>query len=277
MNRMLSIALIIFMGLPGVAFGQSAKDAVKALKKLEARTETGINYKDFSAALADTKVEVESFLNSKLAKKNPELSECLKKTLEHYMISNELISEKRHKLSIAMGKLDILESDAIYTDSPLGKMIMRKYPRIEPSKPSYPRDNKPYYLLQIVIPEIWGEASKELKKYDLSTGTIKVPDIPDIPAGQRINYGSKIDELHSKMKSEFDRLAQSDPKNAVAVSVGVISNVKNLIKERDKLKLNALKYYHGNLPPDLAKKFEESEKKTDQVKKTMQDAGAQWQ
>jgi hypothetical protein len=161
MRRILSITLIIFMGLNGVAFGQSAKDAVKALKKLEAKTETGINYKDFATALADTKVEVESFVNSKQAKRNPGLSECLNKTLEHYMLTNKIMNQRIQNLRMARetgDKFAEIDSDVIKTDSPLGKMLMRQYPRIEPHKGKY--------FIEILIPEIWNEASKELKKCD---------------------------------------------------------------------------------------------------------------
>jgi hypothetical protein len=94
---------------------------------------------------------------------------------------------------------------------------------------------------------------------------------------QAMKYSSKIDELHIKMANELTQLAQvlrSNPKNAVAFFAGPMSNIENFIKERDNLKLEALKYYHGNLPPDLSKKFEDSEQRTDRAKKAMQDERA---
>lgn len=129
-----------------------------------------------------------------------------------------------------------------------------------------------FYRVRLDLQEVW--------VYDQNSGKVLLKQkVSDILAGQRIKYGIKIDELHSKMQSELSRLiqlVQSDPKNAVAVSRGPMSNVEKLIKERDNLKFEALKYYHRNLPPDLAKKFEESERRTDSVRKTMRDAGAQW-
>jgi hypothetical protein len=151
------------MGLAGVTFGQSANDAIKALKKLEAKTETGINYKDFATALADTKVEVESFVNSKQAKKKPGLAECLNKTLGHYMLTNKIMNERNFNRRMAResgNKYAELDSDVIKTDSPMGKMLMRQYPRIKP--------DKGMYFVEIVVPEIWKEASNELKKCDSS-------------------------------------------------------------------------------------------------------------
>lgn len=96
----------------------------------------------------------------------------------------------------------------------------------------------------------------------------------DVETQTQAKYSSKIDELLYKMANELNQLArvlQSHPKDPVAVCVGPMSTVENFIKERDNLKLEALKYYHGNLPPDLAKKFAISEQATDQAKKAMQD------
>lgn len=128
------------------------------------------------------------------------------------------------------------------------------------------------YSVRLDIEEVW--------VYNQNSGKVLLKQkVPDIPTGKKINYSSKIDELHNKMKSELDRLGQlvrSDPQKAVAVSVGPMSKIENLIKERDNLKIEALKYYHSNLPPDLAEKFKESERRTDYVRKTMRDAGARW-
>ena len=67
--------------IPSIAFGQSAKDAIRALKKLEARVEAGISYKDYAPALGDAKFEVNLFLESPEAKEMPRLSEAVKKTI----------------------------------------------------------------------------------------------------------------------------------------------------------------------------------------------------
>jgi hypothetical protein len=90
-----------------------------------------------------------------------------------------------------------------------------------------------------------------------------------------IEYINKIEDLHKKMARECNILAQSG-QDAVPTSGGVISNLKKLINERDNLRLEAIKIYQGKLPSDLTKKFDESERKTDQAKGILMKAGANW-
>jgi len=51
------------------AFAQTAKEAVFGLKKLQARCEAGINYNDYSNAIADAKFPVTLYMESADAKK----------------------------------------------------------------------------------------------------------------------------------------------------------------------------------------------------------------
>ena len=99
---------------------------------------------------------------------------------------------------------------------------------------------------------------------------------PEVLSKQALKYSNNIDELHRKMQNEINILAKSGTQNVVAASTVVLPNIKRLIAERDNLKFDAIKYYHGQLPPDLAKKFEESERRTDKIKTTFQNAGGHW-
>ena len=65
----LFVVLLFMLSVP--AFGQSAKEAIKALKKLEARCETGTNYRDYVNAMVDAKFEVNLFLEGSEAKSSP--------------------------------------------------------------------------------------------------------------------------------------------------------------------------------------------------------------
>jgi hypothetical protein len=59
----ITIGIMIFFGYIN-CFAQSAKEAVKALQKLQAKVETGISFQDYFRALGDTKFEVDLFLRS---------------------------------------------------------------------------------------------------------------------------------------------------------------------------------------------------------------------
>ncbi len=251
MKRILSVILIVLFGSVGLAYGQSAKDVYKAVKKAELSA-TGPRA-TFASAMTDAETEFDLFNDSPEAKKNPEFTSHIKKAIG----------------SLAMVQLS-RDPNMI-----MGFVLMEK----QKGKGNAGLDPATRFK------EGMDTATRELELAKKYMGLIGTPsgeseadtkNIPDINDRQKINYSNRIDELHSRMKSEFGILAQSDPKNAKAVSVGVISNIKKLINERDNLKFEALKYYHMKLPPDLAKKFEESERATDQAKKTMQNAGAQW-
>lgn len=79
MKRMLALILIVLFGSVGLAYGQTAKDAIKALKKLEAKTESGMSYQKYREALGDTNAEVKIFLESKAGKKITCISSIYKK------------------------------------------------------------------------------------------------------------------------------------------------------------------------------------------------------
>jgi hypothetical protein len=65
---LLAMALGLLVGLSSICYAQSAKEAVRALPKLQARVEAGISYRDYSPALGDALFEVKLFLQSPGAK-----------------------------------------------------------------------------------------------------------------------------------------------------------------------------------------------------------------
>jgi hypothetical protein len=89
MKSMMQFFLVIFVllfsvGNPASAWGQPGKDAIRSLKKLEAKTQFGISYDDYSEELASTKSEVNLFLAGPDAKNQFKLAGAMKKALEHY-------------------------------------------------------------------------------------------------------------------------------------------------------------------------------------------------
>lgn len=63
---------------------ETATDAIRALKKLESRTEAGISLHDYPAALGEVKFTVKMYLESKAAKGNQKATEDIKIVLECY-------------------------------------------------------------------------------------------------------------------------------------------------------------------------------------------------
>jgi hypothetical protein len=76
------------------AIPDDAKAVVKALKKLQARTEIGINFQDYDSAVSDVYPEVKVFIESTESKDMPELRLVLKNAIDCYLKVRELWSIK---------------------------------------------------------------------------------------------------------------------------------------------------------------------------------------
>ena len=73
--------------LPSFVFGQSAKDAYKALKKIEAKVEVGIGYKDYMNALGDAQYEVNLYSQGAESTKESDVVSLMKNVLNHYRLA----------------------------------------------------------------------------------------------------------------------------------------------------------------------------------------------
>lgn len=87
MKKLLGSMLVLIMAFLGGCSKQppkAAMSAVKALKRLEARTQVGISYREYGPALGEAKAEVNLFLESPEAAKMPELTTSISKAMNHY-------------------------------------------------------------------------------------------------------------------------------------------------------------------------------------------------
>lgn len=81
MIALLMNAILFFVAFPSISSAQLAEDAVMALKKLDARTDVGISYKQYSPALGEAKFSVNVYLESKEAMSNQELKDAIIKAI----------------------------------------------------------------------------------------------------------------------------------------------------------------------------------------------------
>lgn len=141
-------ALIIIYSLlvPAITFGQSANDAILALKKLEARVETGISYKDYAPVLGETKYSVKLFLDSSEAKENPELAFHIKSAMQYFEIANFIWEYKYRNRRV---------EHFIPKDDDYGKLILEKFPDIEIHQFGI--------YISDALSRYWNEASKEIQ------------------------------------------------------------------------------------------------------------------
>jgi hypothetical protein len=159
MKRAFVVIFVILFGFVGLAYAQSAKDAYKALKKLEVRTQAGVSYRDYPAVLTDAETEVDLFLKSKAAKKNPQFSEHIKKAMTSYVMAMEV-----WKLKFGYGS----PSDIIRINTTEGKLISKIYPKAKIHRSegigsgTFRIQPYQYYFIPEVLSGLWSDASKEV-------------------------------------------------------------------------------------------------------------------
>jgi len=154
MKRLFTLPVIILLiiCLPIISRAESAKDVVKALMKLDAKFQTGLTRQDFSNGLADVKYEVKLFQLSEEVKKCPELTESIKKALNHYEWANEVLRE----CTGACIRLSV--------DKSLAQELLKLYPEAYNS-PIYHVDYGNMYFLMAspLISLICSKASPEIE------------------------------------------------------------------------------------------------------------------
>ncbi|HRY37298.1 MAG TPA: hypothetical protein P5347_01135 [Smithellaceae bacterium] len=198
MKKLFIATMAIGLTLTAItAFAQTAKEAIFGLKKLQARCQIGISYKDYSSAVADAKFPVNLFIESADAEKFPDLKAAINKAMEHYETAN-LFWNRR--MNVRQGEV-MLESGLIWTKSPMGQYISNNYPEavaIEPTTGvNWLLGNPKYYPLDSVLPIMWNKASKELENATAIYSTIE---------GETSNDIDKIKQENEKLKTENENL-----------------------------------------------------------------------
>lgn len=151
---MKKILCFIILLIPIFAYADNTKDAVMALKKMEARVQSGISYRDYGNALADAKFPVNLFMESIEVKKNPGLTDSISKVMKHYEFAGDLWNAK-----IKAPLDDMLHKGLIWDKKAMAKEIKDLYPNVPPPSGLLVK----YYSVDLVLSVIWAEASKELE------------------------------------------------------------------------------------------------------------------
>jgi hypothetical protein len=172
MKKILLLSLLLLFFIVPAAYAQSARDAVKSLKRIEARVDMGINYNEYVLAVADARVEVQMYLESHEAKQKTALTVIINKALEHYETSREVWKIKVSKtqdLGTVFGHLICLRDDP---EGALGRRLLKQYPQAD--KPvdhggalttrAFKKNGCDEVLVDNLIHIIWQEASKDLQQ-----------------------------------------------------------------------------------------------------------------
>jgi hypothetical protein len=89
-KKILMLAMVLGLLVSNICYAQSAKEAIRALQKLQTRVEVGISYRDYAPALGDTKFEVNLFLKSPEAKDKKELALKIERCLTDHQLASSV-------------------------------------------------------------------------------------------------------------------------------------------------------------------------------------------
>jgi hypothetical protein len=142
-------------------------NALEALKKLEARTRVGINYRTYMDTLGSVKFEVDKFLEDEQAKSNPEMAKLFKQVMIHYENAGDCWKRKIESKYGAIGKRKIKP------DNPNMPDYMKEVKHLEDKL--HEIENKWIDKILLLYPEV----NKPLKE----GGAIIVPEIPSLDLG----------------------------------------------------------------------------------------------
>ncbi len=95
-RKAIGLIMLFTIGLFSNVFGQSAKEAMVALMKLQMKCETGILYNDYLPAINQAKIPVMSYIESPASKNAPEFSQALSSALSHYELAGSIFEYMFH-------------------------------------------------------------------------------------------------------------------------------------------------------------------------------------
>lgn len=142
--------LFVLLCLTLNAHGQSAKDAVKAFSKLDARIETGVSYRDYVAELGDVNFELKSFADTPEAKKRPEILALLMRAMALHVEAKEL-------WAITFGRHGIKTLTTV--PGGLGSSLLSEYPDAAKDAGNGGAMISGQIYVEFLLPFIWRDAS----------------------------------------------------------------------------------------------------------------------
>jgi len=191
--------MVIGLTLTAVpVFAQSGKEALFGLKKLQARCQSGISYRDYSNAVADAKFPVSLFMESADAKKFLDLTNSMKAVMTHYEYAGNLWNQKMSARRDGSKHEFYLNGGFIATDSALGKEFKNLYPGATATNG--------YYEVSSSLSHIWGNAAQELKNTTILYAQVERTDANDLDKSKKESQQLKVSAEIEGLKAENEKL-----------------------------------------------------------------------
>jgi hypothetical protein len=161
-----------------------------SLKRLQAKCQTGISYREYRSAVGDAKFAVNLFIEGTGAQKYPELATSMNETMKHYEYAGNVWSKRFSE------DAGIVSKGLIPVKSELGMEIKSIYPQVNEIEAS---GDYRYYYMDSTISVIWGKASEALQKTETFNS-----DIVEKTAGRE----APLKNENADLKSQIDKLKE---------------------------------------------------------------------
>ncbi|HVN71520.1 MAG TPA: hypothetical protein VMU10_05825, partial [Desulfomonilia bacterium] len=180
------------MAISANAFGQSAKEALAAIKKLQIKCESGILYKDYSPALNEAKSPVMLYLENPASKNAPAFSQALSNALGHYELANEVFV---YMFKGGMGKhFESTQNPALF------EKIRQAYPELH----IYGQRDGSGFSCAEAIQLMWTKAASEIEKASDNLPTAEKIPVVKKAAGESDRDPENVST--SKLKRQVNAL-----------------------------------------------------------------------
>ena len=186
---LISVLHICCLALPQKVLAQSAKEALLGLKKLQARVQSGVSYRDYGQALGEAKFPVNLYLESMESSKNPELTDSIKKAIAHYEF-------------VRMVWQDTIDNEIWFISGRMEKLIIASYPIAD-------KDSN-FLVKEDVFDIIWGKASDELKIATALFSKEEASSATDIKNEIEVlkSTNEKLQIENTKLREEINKLKE---------------------------------------------------------------------
>jgi len=149
-----------------------AQDALMALKKLDAKTESGLDRRDYSAALGDANFAVKLFVESDKAKLAPEFSNALRETMKWYTAASELW-DRHIETDQPYGYCEIVGSSTAIEQAAFRSgaepLCVSSYPELIATTTEKPAERELRIIIyELAMQEAWKRAAFALKNAEHS-------------------------------------------------------------------------------------------------------------
>lgn len=198
------VIIIFFIGLLFTdVHAQTAKNAILALKELQARCEAGISLRDYAPALGKTKFQVNQFLeNKEETSKSKELNGHIFKAMFHYEYALDAWKAKSSRTGIIKKDWEPLIIKAYpQTD----KLIDEGGARVISNSAGMQLN---YLMPSSVLSIIWREASKEIANADKIVVQFKDQKSYE----ELLKENQDLKKENESLKLEIDKPKQSSKK-----------------------------------------------------------------